>query len=331
MNSASEPVEPIGALKKADSGETETAPVRTSGSGLVRTGDRAPRSQPSGDDRGRKLKALMNAVLELSEDGCVALAAVEGVTVAEDDGVAPMEGVGDDVTVEDGDGDAAPALTVVEGVGEEVTVIDDEGVAPTLMVVVGVGDELMVIDDDSVASALADEHAEPHTVEDSVTVSDAVPHRDADSDASCDPDALAELDAHTVTVEDPLLLTVVEGVGDDVTVIDADGVTPVLAVFEGVGADVAVTDDVTVVEDDGDAATLTVAEGVTVALGVTAPLAVVESVVLLVTDVDGVGVPLVVPVGEGVGDGDMHTASVAASGVSAPLFKRYTPPPAPML
>ena len=62
MCNATEPTEPICALKKAESGESDTAPVRTSGSGLVRTGDAKPRSQPSPEDTARKLKALKNAV-----------------------------------------------------------------------------------------------------------------------------------------------------------------------------------------------------------------------------------------------------------------------------
>ena len=91
---------------------------------------------------------------------------------------------------------------------------------------------------------------------------------------------------------------------------DDVGDTESVDVVLGVGEVEAVSVELAVSVDDGDA--------VREPVGVAVPEGVSDAV------------PVVEGVADGVGVGDRHTSSVAVSGVSAPLWRRYTPPPAAM-
>ena len=244
-NSASEPAEPLGALKKAESGESDTAPVRTSGSGLVRTGDTKPRSQPSAEDTGRKLKAL-RATVELSKDALVGEGGADGTSTPLPALELLLVAVGEADAVGEALGD-----TPIDGVAEDVA----DGVS----LIVSVGDTLAALlaagdgDDGGVGVVLSD--ASIDGVAEGVDEADNVSLTLNVDEPLAAPLAAGEIDADTVGVElsdappidgvadnddaaDGVPLTL--SVGDELGVIDG--------VDDGLGVSVALDPSVAVVE-----------------------------------------------------------------------------------
>ena len=124
--------------------------MRTSGSGLVRVGDTAPKPHPSGEDTARKLKALKEKVVlsvggaalpwlrgdgesvelgvadEEAEGGLVDTGVETGVGVSEDEGAGVSEALGVDERLAPSVG---LAVTVCAALGVPLAVSVELGVA----------------------------------------------------------------------------------------------------------------------------------------------------------------------------------------------------------
>ena len=288
--SASEPEEPAGELKKAERGESDTVPVRTSGSGLVRTGDTAPKSQPREGNTGRKLKALRVSV-EL-----YAAAAADGVG----DGVAIAVVLPDTAPDNDPEGVALGAtlpVNVLDNTPEDDADGKDDGDGP--------------VD----ADADGDSEVDARTV---ASVPEKVNVTDADGDGDGDGDGLLDADGDGNDDSDTrAIATVAEGDGDCDADAARDDDTNALAVLLALKLTLSLAVNDAEVAPEGDAG----AEGGPDAVALTLTLSLgapegdaaedCEADAVGDSDRDELGEPLVLPLAEA--DTDAVTDEVAHS------------------